>query len=308
MIAEPYVILNPAANRGRAAKLAPRLERAFARGGAPAELVLTRERGEAIELARAAAVAGRSAVVAVGGDGIVHEVANGLLDAAGESPTIPMGVVSGGTGNDFVKMIGVPVALDAAVERVVRGETRLVDAGRVTRWIATGGRAAPWFFTNGIGLGFDAQVAVQASRIRRLSGLAVYAAAVLRVLGDLKAPRMRVAVDGREIADRRLVLTTVANGGCHGGSFWLCPDAKVDDGLLDVLIGDARGVGEVAALIPRVMRGRHLTARGVELHRGTRVQISSDDPLPIHADGEIVARQVRELDVELLAGRLTVLG
>ena len=305
---DPLVILNPAANRGRAAKLAPALERAFARRGVRADLRLTRERGHATELAREAALAGRSAVVAVGGDGIVHEVANGLLATSGEAPTLPLGVISGGTGNDFVKMIGVPLTVEEGVERILSAAPRAVDAGRVTRWVAEGGWPAPWYFTNGIGLGFDAQVAVQASRIRRLRGLAIYAAAVVRVLSDLKAPRMRVSVDGVEIADRRLILTTVANGGCHGGSFWLCPDARVDDGLLDVLVGDARGVMEVAALIPRVMRGRHLTARGVELHRGTRVHISCDDALPIHADGEIVAESVRELEIELLPGRLTVLA
>lgn len=303
-----YVVLNPASNRGRAAKLAPVVESALRRLGARVEVALTTERGHGEALAYAAAREGRGAVVAVGGDGIVHEVANGLLRAAGEAATIPMGVVGAGSGNDFAKMIGMPTKTERAIERIVGASPRTVDAGRVTRWTVESGRTAPWYFTNGVGLGFDAQVAVRASRIRRLRGMAIYLTAVIRVLSDLRSPRMRVTIDGVEVADRRLILTTVANGACHGGSFWLCPDARVDDGMLDVLVGDARSVPEVMALIPRVMRGKHLGARGVAIHRGRRVVISSDEPLPIHADGEIVGEGVREIEMELLPGRLTVLA
>ena len=307
LIADYLVILNPASIRGGAARVGAAVERAFLRLGARAEVVHTRARRDGERLAHAAAREGRGAVVAVGGDGIVHEVANGLLAAAGGGPTVPMGVVAAGSGNDFAKMIGVPREAERAVEAIVRAEPRGVDVGRVIRWSVDAGREAPWFFTNAIGLGFDAQVAVRASRIRRLRGLGIYAAAVVRVLADLKAPRMRVVVDGVEVVDGKLVLTTIANGACSGGSFWLCPDARVDDGLLDVLVGDARSAAQVAALIPRVMRGQHLGARGVHVHRGRRVVVTSEEPLPIHADGEIVGEGVREIEIELLPGKLIVL-
>ena len=303
-----HVILNPASNRGRAAKLAPVLERAFRRQGSHAQVVLTAERGHGESLAYDAACAGHGAIVAVGGDGIVHEVANGLLRASSEMPTAPMGVIGAGSGNDFAKMLSMPTNLDEAVERIVSASPRSVDVGRVNRWTVDHGEETPWYFTNGVGVGLDAQVAVRASKIRRLRGMAIYLTAVLRVLADLRSPRMRVTIDGVEVADRKLILTTVANGACHGGSFWLCPDACVDDGMLDVLVGDARSVAQVMALIPRVMRGKHLGARGVVIHRGRRVTISCDEPLPIHADGEIVGEGVREIEMELLPGRLTVLA
>jgi diacylglycerol kinase (ATP) len=136
----------------------------------------------------------------------------------------------------------------------------------------------------------------------------IYAAALLRVLRHLRTPRMRVEVDGQLIADRGLVVTTVANGACSGGSFWLCPNARVDDGLLDVLIADARSVWELSKMIPRVMRGTHLDSWGVEVHQGRHVVVSSEDPLPIHADGEIVGHGVTRIEIEVLPGRLTVLG
>ncbi|HET8654123.1 MAG TPA: diacylglycerol kinase family protein [Longimicrobiaceae bacterium] len=307
-ISDYYIILNPAADRGRAARLGPELRRLFRATGARAELVETERRGHAGELAEAAAREGRPAVVAVGGDGVVHEVVNGLLRAAGDGPTVPLGLIAAGSGNDFIKMIGTPRRPADAVRALVAAEARAVDVGCVTCCEAERAPRGKWFFTNGIGLGFDAQVAVAASGVQRLRGMAIYAVALLRVLRHLRTPRIRVVVDGVEIADRELLLTTIGNGACHGGSFWLCPDASIEDGLFDVLISDARSVPAVLRLLPRVMRGRHLGEPGVELHRGRVVEITSDTPLPIHADGEIVGAGVRRIRAEVAPGRLTVLG
>lgn len=307
-VSDYFLILNPTADRGRAERVLPALERALRAEGARYELVHTRRAGHAVALAEAAVEEGWRAVVAIGGDGVVHEVANGLLRAAGDNLVTPMGVVPAGSGNDFVKLLGIPPRdAEAAARRITRGEPRPVDVGRVPHMVARSGPRDPWHFVNGVGLGFDAQVALEASRVRRVRGLAIYAVAVLRTLRRLGAPHIRVVVDGEEVADRELILATIANGACHGGSFWLTPDASVDDGLLDVLVADRRGLAAVLALIPRVLRGRHLGARGVELRRGTRVSVRSDTPLPIHADGEIIASGVSELDVELLPGRLRVL-
>ncbi|CAN5741324.1 diacylglycerol kinase family lipid kinase [soil metagenome] len=309
MLADYYIILNPAADRGRAAKLESRLQSTMKAAGAEFRLVQTTRRGEAAELAENAAVSGWAAVIAVGGDGVVHEVANGLMRASGDAATIPMGVVPGGTGNDFVKMLGLTARRpEESIGRILAAEPRGVDIGKVESAEMEGGPDRQWYFTNGIGLGFDAQVAVHASRIRRVRGLLVYAVALVRTMRDLKSPHFRIVVDGQEIANRALILATVANGPCHGGSFWLAPDACLDDGKLDVLVADARSVREVLALIPSVMRGRHLKAPGVKLLHGSRVQVFSDELLPIHADGEIVARGVRSLSIKLLPRRLTVLA
>ncbi|MBA2556131.1 MAG: diacylglycerol kinase family lipid kinase [Chloroflexi bacterium] len=304
-----YIIVNPAADRGRADRLVPRIEKAFDAEGVSFELARSARRGHAAELAEAAARAGRGAVIAVGGDGVVHEVANGLMRASGDDATTPLGVIPAGTGNDFVKMLGLAARRpEDAIRTILAARPRAVDIGKVCASEMEGGPDGAWYFTNGIGLGFDAQVAVHASRIRRLRGMAVYAVALLRTLRDLKSPNFRISVDGVEIANRALILATIANGPCHGGSFWLAPDARLDDGLFDVLVADARSVGEVIALIPSVMRGRHLSARGVKLLRGTSVEVRSDELLPIHADGEIIARGVRWLTIELLPGRLMVLA
>ena len=236
-------------------------------------------------------------MLAVGGDGTVNEVANGLLRAADGSPTLPMGIISAGTGNDFVKMVGIPQNAAGAARAALQAKPRQVDAGLVN----------DRFFTNGVGVGFDARVAGRAREIRRLRGLAVYAVAVAQAIREHRNPPVRVWIDGREVADQRITLVTVANGGCHGGGFWLCPDARPDDGLLDVLIADALGRTGVMRFIPRVLQRTHTRYPGVHLHRAARVEITSSELLPVHADGEPL-EATRRLQIEVLPGRLTVLA
>lgn len=302
------MILNPASDRGRAARARPTIERALQGAGVRFEIAATEARGHAAELAERAARRW-PVVLAAGGDGLVHEVASGLARASGDDATTPLGVVAIGSGNDFVKLLGLPSRNPtAAIAALLAGRPRQVDLGVVTDWTAASGPSAPWYFTNGIGLGFDAQVALEASRIRRLRGSAIYGLALARTLGKLSTSAIRIEVDGRVVADRALALATISNGACHGGSFWLTPDAAVDDGRLDILVAEARTPLGILALIPRVLRGKHLGARGVELLRGRSVVLSSERPLPIHADGEIIGGGVTDLRAEVLPGKLTVLA
>lgn len=304
-----FVIFNSMASRGRASRSRSAIEEAFRAGKAEYHLASTEARGHAEELARQAVAEGWSAVVAVGGDGVVHEVVNGLLSGRDDDPTLPLGIVPVGSGNDFIKMLDLPAHRPPdAVRRILAATPRQVDVGRVLRHVTAGGPQGVWYFTNGVGVGFDAQVATHARAIRRLRGVAIYAWAVVRALGELRSPHIQVIVDGKEISDGALILTTVSNGPCHGGNFWLCPGASVDDGELDVLTATARSLPGVLRLLPRVMFGKHLGQPGVELHRGRQVTIRSREPLPIHADGEVVAEWVRELEIDLLPKRLTVLA
>lgn len=304
-----FVVLNPHASRGGARKSRGVIEGELKRAGVEFQIVETERRGHATELAERAVREGWSRLIAIGGDGVVHEVANGLLRASNGAPTLPFGIVPLGSGNDFIKMIGMPPRRPAdAVRRILGAEPRQVDVGRVTRHDTGGGPEGIWYFTNGVGVGFDAQVATHARGIQRLRGVAIYAWALMKTLTDLRAPSIQVVVDGKEIANRPLILTTVSNGPCHGGSFWLCPGASIDDGDLDILIADARPLPGVLRLLPFVLFGKHLSQRGVELHRGRKVLVRSEDKLPIHADGEIVADWVKQLEIEIVPGSLTVLG
>ena len=293
-----YVVLNPAAGRGAAARARNLVEREFARTGAECTVAETARRGHAAELAEAAAREGWPAVVAAGGDGTVHEVVNGLMRAAEGGPSVPLGIVGLGSGNDFARLAGAPADPAAAVRRTATAEPRAVDVGRV------GGE----WFTNGVGIGLDARVAIEVERRRRFRGLAMYLHALAGVLRTFRPPRITVEIDGERVAEGPMTLVTVGNGGRHGGGFWICPDARIDDGVLDVCTCEGLGTLGILGFLPRVMRGTHVGARCVRMHRARRVRVTSPDPLPVHADGEIVAEDAHELEIEIFPGRLLVLA
>ncbi|HET7462079.1 MAG TPA: diacylglycerol kinase family protein [Longimicrobium sp.] len=294
-----YAIVNPTAGRG-AARRAWSVVRAVLEGaGAEVEMRETVGRGHAAELAEAAVALGWPAVVALGGDGTVHEVANGILrasDGRAESAAA-LGVVPVGSGNDFALLAGLSRDPAEAARRILSRERR-VDVGRVgERW-----------FTNGVGVGIDARVAVEANRSRRFRGMAIYLWALAKVLRSFRPPVIRVETDDGEVIDRPLTLVTVGNGGRHGGGFWICPDASIDDGLLDVCVCDGLSRLRILHFLPKVVRGTHTGASCVHMRRVRRVRITSATPFPVHADGEILFEDARELEIEIAPGRLRLLG
>lgn len=293
-----YVIVNPAAGRGAAARALTVVEAELARVGAAHVIVQTSRRGEAAALAEAAAREGWPAVVAVGGDGTVHETVNGLMRAAEGGASVPLGIVGVGSGNDFARLAGVPTDAAAAVRRLVTAEPRAVDVGRVNdRW-----------FSNGVGIGLDARVAIEVDRGRRFRGIFMYLDALAKVLRVYRPPRMAVDVDGERVVDAPMTLVTAGNGGRHGGGFWICPDARIDDGVLDLCMCSQLGTLGILRFLPRVMRGRHTSVSCVRMLRARSVRVTSPDPLPVHADGEIIAEAAHEVDIEIHPGRLHVLA
>jgi YegS/Rv2252/BmrU family lipid kinase len=299
-----YAIVNPTAGRGAALRAWSVVRPILEGAGAEVELAETTRRGHAAGLAEAAVRAGWPAVVALGGDGTVHEVANGILRASAGRPeaAAALGVVPVGSGNDFALLAKVPRDPAQAARRLLAGERR-VDVGRVE----VGGVGGRWF-TNGVGVGLDARVAVEANRNRRLRGIGIYLWALARVLRSFRPPAVRVETDGGEVMERPLTLVTVGNGGRHGGGFWICPDAVIDDGLLDLCVCDGLSTLQVLRFLPKTIRGTHVGASCVHMRRVSRVRLTSEAPLAVHADGEILAEDAHELEISIEPGRLRLLG
>jgi YegS/Rv2252/BmrU family lipid kinase len=260
----------------------------------PFELACTQRTGHARQLAAEAAGRDRyTAIVAAGGDGTINEVVNGLLGS-----TTPLGLIPLGTGNDLVKLLNLPPDRpDLAAQRLRNGSIRPVDLGLANE------RA----FLNGMGCGFDAQVTVETLRPTRLHGFAVYLLALVRALAHYRAPTMRISFDGRVI-EQRMLLTTVGNGRCHGGGFWLTPDALLDDGRLDLCVAANMRLDEIARHLPKVLRGTHTRLRQVQMARVTHVTIEADAPTPAHVDGELLGVGLRRVDVEIRPGALNLLS
>ncbi len=273
------VILNPVAGRGAGNRARPKLEASLARLAAASRLpvcwqvIETSARGDGIEIARRAASDGADVVAAAGGDGNIGEVANGLAGTRARLGIIPLG-----TGNDFARALGLHGSLDLAVRTLVEGRSRRIDLGR----------AGERYFINVAGCGFDAVVASRVNRgFRLLRGTAAYVAAVLLTLMTYRPPRMRIIVDGEQ-QDLRAMLCCIANSTSYGGGMRIAPDARIDDGLLDVCILKEAGAWEFLRAFPRVFRGTHTTHPKFSTRTAPRVIVMTDRLMPVLIDGEAI--------------------
>jgi diacylglycerol kinase (ATP) len=282
------VLVNPAAGRGRCRRLGARAITLLENLGLPVETVVSRGPGHLADAAEIEARRGRARVIALGGDGTLSEVARGLLDA-GETETL-LGAVPLGTGNDFVKSARLPAGWRRACERLARRcVPHSIDAGRVNgRW-----------FINGVGLGFDAAIVRAMLRHTRLPGPLGYAAGLLDALRlDTGRPLCRIRWDGGEDV-RAVTLVAACNGQYAGGLFRLAPEAALDDGRLDIVWADALSALQVLRHAPRVIRGAHLGLPIVHTVRAARVDIESDRPMPVQADGDLIGEETLQLSISV---------
>jgi YegS/Rv2252/BmrU family lipid kinase len=297
------IIVNPIARRDNGARSIPAIRAAMTRLGANFELVQTERPGHAIEIAQQAAAGGYGAVVAVGGDGTVNEVANGLIRAAGDGQTaVPMGVIPVGSGNDFAyMMLRSDLSIGEACQRLIKGHNKLMDVGTVT---ADGDDFR--YFVNGLGVGFDAQVSIESRRIKVLRGFLMYLWAVLRTIFLHYNPTPVTVTCDDQSYTQPLLMVTTAVGQRHGGGFYVTPFAVADDGLLDVCIAGDVSRPAIFPLIPRFMNGSHVSHPKCTLLQGHKVTVSSPAGLAAHIDGEIYTLAAKRFEMESLPARLWV--
>ena len=281
-------IVNPTSGRARSGRSWPQVAQALRQRGVVVEEVLTTGPGAGRELARRAVSDGRRHLLAVGGDGSVHDVVNGLMSVplpAGDRVTLAP--VPLGTGNDWARTLGIPRDPDGIAATVAAGRTLEHDVGQLDFETVDGDRPSRQWFINVAGAGFDSHV------IERLpthveSPLA-YLLGALRELQGYRAPRFRIQGDGGNL-DERLLLTFVANGRYCGNRMHVAPQAQVDDGCFDIVA--IREVGLLTALtkLAKLYRG---TLRGDPLvweTRCSRLQLATDRPTAVEADGQVVGR------------------
>jgi diacylglycerol kinase (ATP) len=284
-MSRPYtLILNPAAGRGRARALLPRLEAALERSGLDAELAVSAGPGDAVRLGRAAAARGR-ALVACGGDGLVGALAAIAAEAGIEFAVVPLG-----GGNDFARHLGLDVKRPLAALRVLGdGAVAELDLGRVN------GRP----FCCIAGAGFDAEANRWANSATRLRGTPRYVAAVLRTLARYRPQPFRITADGAT-REFEAWLIAVANGPSYGGGMLVAPAARSDDGELQVVVIGAISRLDFLRTFPKVFDGSHVRHPAVEVFAARRVELAAPGaalPLEIYADGERVGPLPAEIEV-----------
>jgi YegS/Rv2252/BmrU family lipid kinase len=294
-------IVNPTAGRG---SLERKLKNILRESGSDYTICLTERPRHAVELARAAA-AESDVVVAVGGDGTVHEVASGLISSGREAG---LAIIAAGTGNDFAKMFDVPRDIASAVRVISTSPLKKVDHGRI-RWSGLDGGGSA-VFMNVAGAGIDAKVAAAASGFKFLSGTPRYIAAVLATLKDWTAPPVEIELrsGGRVVMTIRseILLVGAGNGRCAAGGFYLTPEASISDGKLDALIVRNASALRILALIPRVLRGQHVGQPEVTIEKVDTILVRSSMPVAIEADGEVLTEVAEEITFAVAAGGLFV--
>ena len=285
-------LLNPAAGRGAGAKHIHRLRILASRAGAG--LVSSKSAADLAEQARRAATDGVERLIVAGGDGTMHHVAQGLVGT-----DCALGVVPLGSGNDLAGTLGIPRDLDAAVERALQGTVRRMDLARVGETYCIGYA----------GVGFDSEVTRFANEVRIVRGPLIYPYAVLLTLATFKPPTMRIEHDSG-IFEGRAMFVVAANLPRFGGGMKIAPEARIDDGLLDLVI--VREVSRWALLhvFPKVYAGSHVTHPAVTLVRTGRVAITLDRDMTLYGGGEPVrpAPAGTPITVEAIPGALAVIG
>jgi diacylglycerol kinase (ATP) len=307
----PLVIVNPHAAGGRAGRTFAELRGVLERQLGPVDAVFTERRRHASELASAGAREGRPLVVALGGDGTLHEVVNGVLDGGGQSA---VGLVGQGTGGDFRRTLGLEHRLDVYVEALASGRERLIDVGKATWKTVDGGFDSRWFvniLSAGMGGLVDRHVA---ETTKMFGGKAAYLWASVRALVGIRRGRLRCHVTLAGDRHERQIdgyMVAVCNGRYFGGGMHVAPMARLDDGRFEVVSMDAPSKAAFVAFSRRIYAGDHLVVPGVQHFGCDRIEIDLEnedarDVFLLDIDGEPIGRL--PVTIELVPGALRLAG
>jgi YegS/Rv2252/BmrU family lipid kinase len=279
------VIVNPVAGAYSTRRKWPHISKLLKHVGLSFDYEYTEGVGHAIELARVAASNGYRYVVAVGGDGTVNEVANGILCSTGSSNT-SLGVVSTGTGSDFTRSVGIPRNYAVACSFLTSSRRLLIDVGVVE--YKSKGQSLQRFFINAAGVGFDAAVVEATERLPKYFGGTIpYLFGLLRSLFGYKNKSVVLHL-GTKVENKRILSVVMANGCYFGGGMYMAPQAELNDSLLDVVIVGDIGKLELLKALPMVYKGTHINHPRVRMEKATHVTVESSERILVHADGELL--------------------
>jgi len=302
----PLVIVNPRSGGGLSERRWARLRGHIADGMGEVDSAFTEGPRDATEIAAREATAGRRLIVALGGDGTISEVADGIL-RAGAGATTELGLIPRGTGGDFRRTLDIPVDAELAARRIAEGRVQVIDAGRA-HYVAHDGTPSVRHFVNVASFGFSSAVASRANASsKRLGGKVAFLAATVRVIATYDNTDLWLALDGGPRQRRRVLLVAVGNGRFFGGGMKICPGAALDSGALDIVVVGDFSRGEVLARVSRLYDGTHLELEDVSSTRARSLAaepVESDAIVPLELDGETPGRLPATFEV--LPGALRV--
>ncbi|KQC09569.1 MAG: hypothetical protein APR54_12695 [Candidatus Cloacimonas sp. SDB] len=286
-------VVNSVAGRGKTGKILGDLVLLLNKFNFDYEMEITKAPKHATELTCEYIKKGFRKIVAVGGDGTINEVINGIVKS-GKEDKIRFGILPEGGGNDFSRNFHMTSNLEKDLKILLQDYTREIDVGKIE----------DTFFINALGLGFDAEVAENSNKIRYLNGLPRYILAIIKTLFKLKPRKINIELDDKKI-ELAVLLISVGNGLSTGGGFLLTPHALVDDGYFDICIIRSVSIFRLLKLLPTVLKGEHINYPEVQILHSKKINIKTDKPLPIYYDGELPKlKNPLDFTIEMLPRRI----
>lgn len=280
-------IVNPAAGNGYALKTEQSLRNALDNASIAYEFVHTSYPEDATRLAREASLRPDcEGVIAVGGDGTAYEVACGLMGT-----NVPLGIIPAGTGNDFIKTVNIPKKPLEALDRIIHGQAKPVDVGRLNQRM----------FLNVCGTGFDVQTLEYTLAAKKYArGILPYLIGLVRTIFSYKPVHVSFTVDG-DTQERDVLLCSIANGQFIGGGIPVCPDARPDDGLMDMVIVETKPRWKIPFYLPGLLMGR-IDKFKITTHKRCNAMIIESKGMKLNVDGEILTMDRAEF--QIMPGKL----
>ncbi len=305
------VILNPYAGRWKGLEKRAEVEAALKSVGIDFDLVQTEAPNHGVELAKQAVKNGYSPIISAGGDGSASEVMNGIVEAALETNTIPvpLGILPLGSANDLMVNLGIPTNIQDAAKVIAGGFTRRIDLGEVTAWDTSKKSSKKRYFDNNSAIGLEPSITLIQQKISFLRGPSRYIVAAL--MGVAKNPHWTTHLewDSGEY-NGPVSLVTAGNNALTGGVFYMAPHADPFDGKIDVVYGYVPSRLQTLRLLPKTMQpGENNYVEHPAIHeiRVSWLKIHTDQPTPLHADGEIQFEATQDIEYHILTEYLPVL-
>jgi len=288
-------IVNPTAGGGSGKAILPELEEQLGKRSLEAEIVLTERHGHATEISEKYLSLDYTHIIAVGGDGTMNEVARPLI----HQKHICTGLVPAGTGNDFIQILGFPDRLKGDLwDNFFAEHTISMDVGKVNGM----------YFLNGMGLGFDAQVAaenyIEPGEVAKGSGKSKYIWHILKTLLFYKECKVKITSRNEE-KNSDCFINTISIGRRFAGSFFLTPEALADDGLLDICMIRRLNLLQRLKILTMVPKGTHISDPKVDYYQTEKLNIAFGEKVPFHVDGELYFDT--NFEVELLPAALNII-
>lgn len=276
-------IINPEAGKGKAIGYVQSIKKIFHDMKDEYYIEVTEYPGHATQIVRKYTSKEDYRVYAIGGDGTLNEVLNGII---GSSSTLA--VIPAGSGNDFVKSITSEEEEDILL-KTINGKEKYMDLGKVNNR----------YFINISSVGFDSEVVYNAKtmkKIKYISGSTAYIMGIIKTLFSFKPIHAEVTIDGMKL-NREILLAAIANGKCYGGGIKITPEASVFDGIFDICLIEKVSKLKIFFLFPQVIKGKHENIKEVKFYKAKKVSIKSSTDFVLNIDGELIKEKNIDFDI-----------